>query len=141
MIQNEREYKITKAQADKFSEALIAFEKNPPEGHPKMRKAYKDAMQSQLGELQVQLSDYDALKRGKSKALPIASLDELPKVLIQARIAAGLSQRELGEQLGLKEQQIQRYEATLYRSASLTRLLGVAHALGIRLDGRVVLEK
>jgi ribosome-binding protein aMBF1 (putative translation factor) len=141
MIQNEREYKIAKAQADKFSKALIAFEKNPPEGHLKMRKAYKDAMQSQLGELQVQLSDYDALKRGRSKALPIASLNELPKVLIQARIAAGLSQKELGEQLGLKEQQIQRYEATLYRSASLTRLLEVANALGIRLDGRVVLER
>ena len=141
MIQNEREYKITKAQADKFSEALIAFEKTPPESHPKMRKAYKDAMQSQLGELQEQLSEYETLKQGKSTTLLIESFDELPKVLIQARIAAGLSQRELGEQLGLKEQQIQRYEATLYKSASLTRLLEIAHALGIRLDGRVVLER
>jgi ribosome-binding protein aMBF1 (putative translation factor) len=141
MIQNEREYKITKAQADKFAEALIAFEKTPPEGHPKMRKAYKDAMQSQLEELQEQLNDYETLKRGKAKTLPIESFEELPKILIQARIAAGLSQKELGDQLGLKEQQIQRYEATLYKSASLTRLLAVANALGIRLDGRVVLER
>jgi ribosome-binding protein aMBF1 (putative translation factor) len=141
MIQNEREYKITKSRVDKFSEALVAFEKNPPEGHPKMRKAYKDAMQSQLGELQGQISEYEVLKRGQAKTLPIESLDELPKVLIQARIATGLSQKELGEQLGLKEQQIQRYEATLYKSASLTRLLEIANALGIRLDGRVVLER
>lgn len=141
MIQNKREYKITKAQADKFAEALAAFEKSPPEGHPKMRKAYKDALKSQLEELQDQLSDYEALKLGQTNALAISSFDELPKVLIQARIAAGLSQKELGEKLGLKEQQIQRYEATLYQSASLTRLLEVSHALEIQLDGQVVLSK
>ena len=141
MIQNEREYKITKAQADKFTEALAAFEANPPEGHPKMRKAYKDAMTSQLEELQDQLSDYDALKLGQTNTLAIASLDELPRVLIQARIASGLSQKDLGERLGLKEQQIQRYEATLYQSASLTRLLEIAHALEVRLDGQVVMGK
>jgi ribosome-binding protein aMBF1 (putative translation factor) len=141
MIQNEREYKITKAQADKFAEALAAFEQNPPKGHPKMRKAYQEAMQSQLEELQDQLSDYDALKLGQINTLAIASLDELPKVLIQARIAAGLSQKDLGEKLGLKEQQIQRYEATLYQSASLTRLLEIAKALDVRFDGQVVLGK
>ncbi|MGL4611213.1 MAG: helix-turn-helix domain-containing protein [Trueperaceae bacterium] len=139
MIQNEREYKITRAEADKFTEALAAFEKNTPEGHPKMRKAYRDAMKSQLEELQDQLSDYETLKLGRTNTLAIASLDELPKVLIQARIAAGLSQKDLGEKLGLKEQQIQRYEATLYQSASLTRLLEVTHALEVRLDGHVIL--
>jgi ribosome-binding protein aMBF1 (putative translation factor) len=141
MIQNEREYKMTKAQADKFAEALVAFEQNPPEGPPKMRKAYKDALKSQLEELQEQLSDYEALKLGQTNALTITSFDELPKILIQARIAAGLSQKDVAEKLGLKEQQIQRYEATLYQSASLTRLLSVASALEVRLDGRVVVGR
>ncbi|MBM4258372.1 MAG: helix-turn-helix transcriptional regulator [Deltaproteobacteria bacterium] len=42
----------------------------------------------------------------------MGSLEELPKTLIQARIAGGLSQEDLATTLGLKPQQIQRYEAT-----------------------------
>jgi transcriptional regulator with XRE-family HTH domain len=49
--------------------------------------------------------------------------------LIRARISAGLSQRELAARLGLKEQQIQRYEATNYETASLRRVLEIAAAL------------
>ena len=55
---------------------------------------------------------------------------ELPSVLIKARIAQGLSQKDLAERLGLQEQQIQRYEATDYASASLTRIKEVVSALG-----------
>jgi hypothetical protein len=39
----------------------------------------------------------------------------------------------LAERLGLKEQQIQRYEATNYASASLSRVQQVARALGLRM--------
>jgi transcriptional regulator with XRE-family HTH domain len=55
-----------------------------------------------------------------------------PQALIQGRIAAGLSQKELAERLGLKEQQIQRYDATDYASASLTRVCEVARSLGLK---------
>jgi ribosome-binding protein aMBF1 (putative translation factor) len=140
MIQNEREYRISKAQAEKFAQALVAFEASPPKGHPKMQKAYREAMQSQLDDLQAQLKSYESLKEG-TQDLMISSLSDLPKVLIQARIASGLSQKELAGKLGLKEQQIQRYEASLYGSASLTRLLAIAQVLGIRFDGRVVFDK
>ena len=138
MIQNEREYRISKAQAEKFVEALAAFEAKPPEGHPKMRRAYREALASQLADLQEQLEAYDGLRSGV-KDLALASLEDLPKVLIQARISAGLSQKDLAGKLGLKEQQVQRYEATLYGSASLTRLVEVAKVLGVHFDGRVVL--
>ncbi len=50
------------------------------------------------------------------------SLRELPVLLIEGRIVAGLTQCQLGERLGLSEQQIQRYEATMYSGASLDRL-------------------
>ena len=42
----------------------------------------------------------------------------------------GLSQKELADRIGLKEQQIQRYEATEYASASLTRIQEIIGALG-----------
>ena len=47
----------------------------------------------------------------------------------QYRIAAGISPRERAARLGLKEQQIQRYEATQYASASLSRVIEVAQAI------------
>ena len=51
---------------------------------------------------------------------------------MQARIAAGLNQKDLADRLGLKEQQVQRYEATGYQSASLARLREVVDALGVK---------
>ena len=60
----------------------------------------------------------------------LSGVAELPTVLIKARIAQGLSQKDLAERLGLQEQQIQRYEATEYASASLTRIKEVVSALG-----------
>jgi ribosome-binding protein aMBF1 (putative translation factor) len=56
--------------------------------------------------------------------------------LIEARIAAGMSQRELARVLGIKEQQVQRYEATEYASASLARVIKVAHALAVEVGAR-----
>ena len=54
--------------------------------------------------------------------------------LIQARIAAGLSQEELAAKLGLKPQQIQRYEAGNYQGAtSLGRVNPILRALGVKL--------
>ena len=80
---------------------------------------------------------FEQLRRGGPKQIQIDSLDELPRALVKARIAGGLSQKELAERLGLKEQQIQRYEATDYGSASLTRLKEIAQALGVNIAGEM----
>ena len=53
--------------------------------------------------------------------------------------AAGLNQRDLATRLGLKEQQIQRYEATHYAGVSLERIQAVAEALGVQIHERVIL--
>ena len=63
----------------------------------------------------------------------------MPEALVRARKAAGLTQKELGRRLGLKEQQIQRYEATRYAGANLTRIQAVVDALGVRIHERVIL--
>ena len=42
--------------------------------------------------------------------------------------------------MGLKEQQIQRYEAENYASASLRRLIELSDALGLRVSGKARLE-
>ena len=132
MIKNERQYRITKAQADRFSQTLLNLEQSPPgvDGvHPLIVKAQQDAVKSQLADLESELREYESLKTGDFQLDQLNVVAVLPVVLIKARIAQGLSQKELAERIGLKEQQIQRYEATDYASASLARINEVARAL------------
>lgn len=69
-----------------------------------------------------------------------ASLAGLADALIKARIARGWTQRRLAEALGVAEQQIQRYESTAYRTASLARLCDIAEALGVTVTERAELQ-
>jgi ribosome-binding protein aMBF1 (putative translation factor) len=142
MIRNEREYRITKAQAAKFERALsqLSTSGEGAQLHPLVQKAQRDAVQSQLEELKEQIAEYEALRTGQCSVLSLDSLEELPRALIRARIAAGLTQRELAERLGLKEQQIQRYEATEYASADLARVNEIARALDVRVREDVFLN-
>jgi len=104
-----------------------------------MWEAQKAGIQSQLRDLEDELREYEKLKSGGPKTLELDSLDALPKVLIQARIAAGLTQEDLASRLGLKPQQIQRYEANDYQTANLARLLEIARVLNLRVRDRAEL--
>ena len=133
MIKNERQYRITKAQAERFLEALRELDGETAEGlglHPLLFKAKKDAVRSQLSDLEEELRDYVRLKSGEFEFGRLDSVADVPMLLIRARIARGLSQKTLAGRLGLKEQQIQRYEASEYASASLARIRSVAEVLG-----------
>jgi len=141
MIRNERQYKITKAQIKKFKEALEKFEKQKSKAHPMLVKAQKDAMKSELAVLEGQVKDYEKLRSGKYKVLKDSSFDDLPIELIRARIALGYTQKQLGELVGLKEQQIQRYEETEYTSASFSRLKEIINALGLDVKENIFLSK
>ena len=142
MIKNERQYRITKAQANKFARALAQAKQDSGKNsqiHPLLKKAQEDALRSQLTDLRVQLEEYEALRSGKRAVLTLNSFEELPKALIQTRIASGLSQKELAGRLGIKEQQLQRYEATEYANASLTRVMEVARVLGLKMREEILL--
>lgn len=145
MITNERQYHVTKAQLKRFEEALRERQQSipPTDVHPRMWQAEQDALKSQLAEFREELRAYEDLKAGRVEEASVTSLDDLPRILIQARIALGLTQKQLAERLNVKEQQVQHDEATLYASASLHRLKHVAEALGVRLEGcvRLLVEK
>lgn len=138
MIKNQRQYLITKGQIENFARALAEAESREA-GDPLLRKLESDALRSQLDELEQQVRDYEAVRSRSCGVIEAGSLEELPAALIKARIAARLSQKELSERLHLKEQQIQRYEATNYRSASLGRLQQVAKALGVEVHASLLL--
>jgi transcriptional regulator with XRE-family HTH domain len=142
MISNERQYRITKAEAERFKRTLAEFE---PKGdshkgiHPRLIQAERDALQSQLDDLLHEIAEYEALKSGSIPVISIDSFDELADGLIKARIGAGLSQKALADRLHLKEQQIQRYESERYASASFQRLQDIASAIGVQIRKEILL--
>ena len=132
MIKNERQYRIAKAQATKFEVALQTFESKSRKDqatHPKLVKAQKDAIQSQLDSLNGELREYEELQSGKVAAPDLGYIAVVPRDLIRARIAAGLTQKELAKRMGMAEQQIQQYEAKDYESVSLARIAEIAKAI------------
>jgi HTH-type transcriptional regulator/antitoxin HigA len=131
MITNERQYNATKASARFFEEALEHADDPYPHHSPELHEALRRGIASDLAHLREELQEYEDFRAGKIREVTIERLDDLPDILIRARIASGLTQRELAEDLEIKEQQVQRYEATRYKSASLTRLISVARALEI----------
>jgi DNA-binding XRE family transcriptional regulator len=136
VIANERQYRITKAQLARFEEGLIADDGREPSSNvdPRVHQAMRDAMASEAEELRAQIERYEQLRDGQITGREINSLKELPAALIEARIAAQLTQRQLAERIGVAEQQIQRWEANDYTGVNLERLQNVADALGIRIQ-------
>ncbi|HEX3426398.1 MAG TPA: XRE family transcriptional regulator [Acidimicrobiales bacterium] len=131
MIKNERQYRVTRSQVDRFVTALEGLRSRSTSGDELRDRLEVAAVQSQLEELRAEMEEYDSLRHGRAEVGRLESLDDLPRLLIRARISQGLTQRDLGERLGMQEQQVQRYEANDWATASLPRLIEVADALGV----------
>lgn len=141
MITNDRQYRITKSQLRRLREAVEAYDVEAEAQRTQsevLAKAELDALKSECDVLAEQVEEYEALKAGTVVTLRAETLEQLPLILIRGRIARGMSQRELADSVGLKEQQIQRYEAERFSSANLGRLAEIARAL--RLDVSEVAE-
>ncbi len=141
MIKNERQYRITKAQVSRFENALRETStRQSGEAKPSLiEKAQTDALSSQLADLKAQIAEYEALRSGKVTVFRADSFGDLPAALIKARIAAGMSQKDLAAELGVKEQQVQKYEATDYASASFDRLRAIIRVLGVQVREEISL--
>ena len=81
---------------------------------------------------------YEDAKAGEPESMIQRAGSDPGALLVAARVARRLSQKELGCRLGLREQQIQRYEADHYRRITLANYRKVAAALDVRLSVEVV---
>jgi DNA-binding XRE family transcriptional regulator len=138
IIQNQRQYRSTKADLARFEEGLIAHDARdprdlPPNIDPGMPQLMHDAIASWIETLQEQIDHYEKLRDGRITSREITSLHELPTALIEARTAARLTQRQLAARIGVAEQQIQRWEANGYSGVNLDRLQSIADALGVQI--------
>jgi HTH-type transcriptional regulator/antitoxin HigA len=131
MIFSDKQLNTSKAALRQLKQSLSVTESDA-EGEAWLKKLGADALRSQIAEIDTDIVEYELLKSGQVAYAKTCSLSELPRVLVQARIAQGLSQSDLAAKLDMKPQQIQRYEATLYQSASLARLIEIADTLEVK---------
>jgi HTH-type transcriptional regulator/antitoxin HigA len=140
VITSEVQYRATRTHLARFDEAIANLEaKAASEPGSKLTALELDAVRSQADDLRTEIAEYEELRSGGVAALEGSSLAELATLLIKARIARGWTQRQLADALGVAEQQVQRYESTGYRSASLARICDVAAALSLQVTERAVL--
>lgn len=130
MIKNEKQYQITKTRMHEFEQSLATIQ--AAELDPLMRLLQEGAIKSQLEDFKKEIAEYELLKSGVS--VINGSLHDFPETLIKGRIARGWSQADLAAKLGMKEQQIQRYEGCNYATASFARILEIAESMQMHGD-------
>ena len=137
MIRNDKEYRHTKNQ---LSELGAELHRHSPSRHSAERDAVSsavvDALRMQIEDLEREISEYENLKKGRLLSFGADNLDSLGELITKARIACGLTQAELGEILGMTQQQVARYERDGWQKISLWRLAEAAGALGLEVNIR-----
>jgi HTH-type transcriptional regulator/antitoxin HigA len=132
---------IDEGSPEAVEEALANLRATAGKKPTKLQRLEIDAVSAQADDLRAEIREYEGLLSGHVSTFEAKSLGGLATLLIKARIARGWTQRRLADELGVAEQQIQRYEVTKCRSASLARLCDVAAALEVDVAETAQLRK
>jgi HTH-type transcriptional regulator/antitoxin HigA len=100
MITNEKHYRSTRRQLETMRGARLALDTDDGSLPAVVRTAHKAALDSQISELANEVELYDRLRAGEITEFEADGLQSLPDILVQARIARGMSQKDLGDHLG-----------------------------------------
>lgn len=139
MIKNEKQYKITKKKLQDLNEVILR-KQNGTDPLPAKDRLLLVSMQDMKGQLENEIDTYDLLKELNSPILEERSIDELPELLIEFKIRSGLTQKEFSQKVGMKEQQLQRYEAENFNSISFRNLLKILHAVGLEITVKGIIS-
>lgn len=134
VILNEREARDARATTSELDRLLSSEQAFEPiiAGLPaQVVNGYRKAIRAEKIELEALVAAYEAAKVGDFEELKRRAKNDPGLSLIVARISRNLTQKELARKLGLKEQQIQRYEADRYASISLANFKRIASLLGV----------
>ncbi len=137
MIRNDKEYRHSKERLSELEAALQGLSSaRGSAGRDEVASAVIDALRMQIEDVEREISEYEDLKEGRLLSFGTDDLDTLGEIVTKARIACGLTQAELGELLGMTQQQVARYERDGWQKISVWRLAEAADALGLDLSVR-----
>ncbi|HBB33199.1 MAG TPA: DNA-binding protein [Cyanobacteria bacterium UBA8803] len=140
MIKDDQHYRNIQSWVQKFEQSLSQLDRNENEkaqNNPQLREAYRNGIQRKLDDLRKEIQDYETLTTHDPKiplVLKLEDINDLPLLLIKARMAAKLSPKELADLAGLEEAQIQEYEENDYETASFLDVIAVFDALDIKVQ-------
>ena len=137
-IRNDYQLAATRKWLVQFEEELKRAKRDSKNLHPRLRTAQVEGIRSQIKDLKSEIDEYEALRDTPPRDVVIVSLEDLPEALIRVRIARRLTQEQLADKLGVKPQQVQKWEAGAYQRASYASILKVAKVLGIDMEGTAV---
>ncbi|TAJ63198.1 XRE family transcriptional regulator [Brevundimonas sp.] len=139
-ILNHRDYRLSKARLEQLRRVtgaggvVAALAEQLPANAEQARRT---TLEMELGRLTREIAAYEELRAGDVRPTGNDGTSDLGLLPILARISRQLSQRELAERLGMREQQIQRYEKDRYSSISLERYQTILRALDVDLQPRL----
>lgn len=134
-IKNDLQLAATKKWIAEFDQALVLAKRDSKGLHPRLRQAHVDGIRSQIADLKSEVEEYEAIRSKDPGGIAVESLEELPEALVRVRIARHLTQEQLAARIGVTPQQVQKWEASAYRSAKYSTVLKVASALKIEMAG------
>ncbi len=137
MIKNDEQYEYSQYWVKRFEESIAACERDEErkKNNSQGWELSRGTLQHHLDTLKQEIVEYETLTAHDYRSpivLKLDDIDYLPQILIKARIAASLSQKELGDLAGLTEEQIKEYEENDYQTASFIDFLAVLNVLELK---------
>jgi DNA-directed RNA polymerase specialized sigma subunit len=133
MIRSEAEYReaVKRAREDQESAAQQRAALSERGLTPEQVERAMEPLLSFHAQLNEEIAWYERVRRGDFEQL--SRLTSLGRLLIALRIATGLTQRQLAEQLGVSEAQVSRDERNEYHGITVDRAQRIVDALGATL--------
>ncbi|MCJ2075985.1 ImmA/IrrE family metallo-endopeptidase [Methylobacterium sp. E-016] len=132
MIATPSQYAIAQDRIRRFDEALSSL---GAAGASWLRDLQARDIRHQIDVLENDLARYDDLASGMVDAIVVERLADLPRALVQGRIAAGLSQAELARDAGQSLLRIQQWERDGYSRVPVPVMRAIAARLPLTLRG------
>lgn len=133
MIKNQKQASITKSKLADLIKAKAELESKKTDFSTLEYELAENSFNGLIEDLEIQIKTYESLINGNFHCLKPKNLQDIPKILIAARLAQKLSQKDLADIIGIQEQQVQRYEATDFEGASWVRIVEFSIALNLQL--------
>ncbi len=133
MIKNDKQLQSSIRTAKQLEDSVYVYEEKYKINDDLLTLLEMNSVKSQVEKIKAEIQEYNSLKTGTINTVSFSSLLNIPELIVKARIAKQWSHSTLAEKVGLQEQQIQRYEATDYRGASVYKLQRIIDALGIEI--------
>jgi HTH-type transcriptional regulator/antitoxin HipB len=139
MIKNEKQYKITRNKIAEIQQEIVRIKAAYDEGIPAEKELILVSLKVMENQMEEEMAAYGNLKKKKTRLLKARRISDLPSVIIEYKIHSGMTQKEFSQKIGMKEQQLQRYEAEDFQSISFKNLMKILQAIGLEISIQEVL--